>query len=184
MRTDLLSELSAAAARVEQRHLDRLTALGISGRVIAEMGLQGPPFGVVRAVDTGQGLYEPGDGPECVVVPVYADGGLVDLVAFRTDQPSRWRLRVGLGWALGADQVYVPSWDNEPLQMWRTPLDWLRNEGVGLAVLDWDAPELRDLLMVESMTADRDIGARLLEILSRPVRLPKLIVRKAVRLAA
>jgi hypothetical protein len=68
--------------------------------------------------------------------------------------------------------------------MWRTPLDWLRNEGIGLTVLDWDAPELRDLLMVESMTADRDIGARLLEILSRPVRLPKLIVRKAVRLAA
>ncbi|PJG48323.1 hypothetical protein CAF53_08780 [Sphingobium sp. LB126] len=184
MRTDLSSELQSAAARVEQRHLDRLIALGISGGTIAEMGLRGPPFGMVRGVDVGAGLYEPGDGPECVVIPVHAEGTLIDLVAFRTDQPTRWRLRTGLGWALGADQIYVPSWDNEPLQLWRSPLDWLRNDGVGITVLDWDAPELRDLLMVESIAADNDVGNRLLDILARPTRLPKLIVRKAVRHAA
>lgn len=181
---DLLVELQAAVARVRQPHLDRLQTLGVGGRTIAMMGHYFPPLGVVSAMETGNGLYEAGEGTECVVMPVHADGALVDLVAFRTDRPSRWLLRTGIGWALGSDQVCVPDWDNEPLPIWRTPLDWLIAAGTGLCILDWDAPELRDLLLVEAIEADRDIGRRLLDILSRPARLPRLVSRRAVRNAA
>ena len=184
MRTDLLAELRSAVARVEQRHLDRLQALGVEPPTIAAMGMAAPPFGVVRAVEMGNGLYEPGEGPEHVALPVHADGALIDLVAFRTDRPSRWLLRSGIGWALGSDQARIPDWDHEPLPVWRNPLNWLIAAGTGLCILDWDAPELRNLLLVEAIEADRDIGRRLLDILSRPARLPRLVSRRAVRNAA
>jgi hypothetical protein len=63
-------------------------------------------------------------------------------------------------------------------------MDWLRSGGIGLTVLDWDAPEMRDLLIVEAIEAEREIGRRLLDVLAKPARLPRLVVRKAVQHAA
>src|SRR3546814_9208600 len=54
--------------------LDRLLALGVPGRAIAELGSRQIPFGVGHVERIERGLYQPGEGPLHVLSPVYADG--------------------------------------------------------------------------------------------------------------
>ena len=181
---DIHAEAEAATFRVRKPHLDRLLALGVPARAIAELGARQIPFGVAHVERIERGLYQPGEGPLHVLSPVYADGEVIDIVAWRSDAPANWAWRTGLGWALGTDELpqlreYWPG--DPPLQLHATPLDWLRAGGTGMCILDWEADELESLRGLNAIEADEWIAMRLHKTLSKPRRLPTIIKRKAVR---
>lgn len=180
---DLKSEMLAATARVRQSHLDRLMALGVPGIAIATLGGRQIPFGVGTVERLERGLYQPGDGPLHVLSPVYAAGEIIDIIAWRSDAPANWVWRTGLGWALGSDEL-CPRWDNDPMPIHATPLDWLRAAGEGICILDWEAAELGDLRTLDAIEADEWIAQRLTRALNKPRRSPTIIKRKEARRAA
>lgn len=181
--TNLEIEMVAAASRVRQEHIDRMLALGVPGAAIAALGAIQPVFGITAALPERSHIYQPGDGPAHVVMPVMDMGEMVDLIAWRTTNPTRWFWRTGLGWALGTDWL-LPRWDNGPVRLFATPLEWLANAGEGMCILDWAAPEIREMAMLDAIEADEMVGRRLLSILSKPVRLPRMVYRKEVKRAA
>jgi len=194
--TDLLAEMGSAARDVRQVHLDRLRGLGVPISWLAdafwhepypEIGLGPaplPPFGVSCCESVGGGLYQPGEGPLHVLLPVVEDGALVDLCAFRSADPGNWLLRVGNGWALGMDLGLSPHlWG--PVHVFSDPLDWLRGCGEGVAVLDWDSPEIRRQLdaVPEVVCSTPAVASVLTRALTRPVRIPKISIKEARNVA-
>lgn len=189
---NLASEMNAAGLSVRQVHLDRLRALGVSNATIATMGERGWPFGVTNAEPVGGGYYQPGEGAPHIILPVVEDGVLVDLVAFRSTAPNDWLLRVGNGSCLGLEEGlsrwtwYAPADPDakppkyqvgQPTHLFSTPLDWLAGGGEGLCVLDWEAPDLRQLDVLPAITvSDRETGALLTQALRRPERIPRIDV--------
>lgn len=174
----LLDEMRAACFAVTHAHLRRLVALGVGYPTLAELGRHHYGFGVVTASEDGRGLYVPDpDGELHLVLPVYEDGGLVDLVAFRSATPDKWLLRTGLGWALGLEwDLSGHDWA-EPVRLDATPLDWLRAGAGGLCVLDWEAPELCDLANLSAVHCpDATIAGLLRNALTKPPRLPDISV--------
>ncbi|MCB4861126.1 hypothetical protein K7W03_16160 [Sphingobium sp. PNB] len=181
--TDLEAEMAAAANSVRQAHIDRMIALGVPGASIAALGAMQPAFGISPAAVEPSYFYQPVDGPTHVVMPVMDQGEMIDLIAWRSSNPARWFWRTGLGWALGTDWL-LPRWDNGPVKLYATPLEWLAGAGEGICVLDWSAPEIRDLAALEAIEADELIGRRLISVLSKPARMPRVTYRKAVQRAA
>jgi len=176
VRVDLEAELFSAAGRVRQPHLDRLRALGVSSSTIARLGACHPPFGVVEAEAMSNGTYLPGEGEPHIVQPVFQDGDLIDLVAWRSADPSRWWSRTGLGWIIGHDGPLTGGWvDDDGLTMHSTPLDWLRSGAAGVCVVDWDAEEVEWLRCFSTIRCDsQSLAAVLRRRLSRPRPLPRI----------
>lgn len=183
MSADLEAEMETASSRVRQEHIDRMAALGVPSASIATLGATQAPFGIASAQPDGSHLYQPGDGPTHVVMPVMEMGDMIDLITWRSTNPARWYWRTGVGWALGTDWLN-PRWDDDPVRLYATPLDWLAGAGEGICILDWAAFQVRELASLAAIEADEMIGRRLLAILSKPVRLPRMSYRKVVRHAA
>lgn len=183
---DLYPELKRATFAVRQPHIDRLKARGADMLAIAEMGRHFHPFGVERVIDAGGGCYIPSDeGEPWVILPVYDDWELVDLVAFPTSAPDNWLLRLGVGWLLGLNDGRPSLENQETVRLHRSPLDWLRAGGDGISILDWSAPELFTLNDLAGIVVD-DPGVKrqLVAALTRPVRLPNITISQEVKLAA
>lgn len=179
---NLENELNAACRAVRQHHLDRLPTLGVSGRAIGELGQYQLPFGVARVNPLPDSLYEPSDeGSPFMLMPVIERGGVIDAIAFNTSQPARWLWRIGQGWALGLDELR-PRWDDGPVPVFATPLEWLANAGQGICVLDWSAPdhEVESLRLREGLAATTPmLAARLHKLLSRPRWIPEIVKMEA-----
>jgi hypothetical protein len=180
---DLEAEMEAASSRVRQEHLSRMLALGVPRASIATLGATQAPFGIASAQPDGSHLYQPGDGPTHVVMPVMEMGDIIDLIAWRSTNPAKWYWRTCAGWALGADWLN-PRWDEDPVRLYATPLDWLAGAGQGICILDWAAPEVRELASLGAIESGEMIGRKLMAILSKPVRLPRMTYRKVVHHAA
>jgi len=186
----LASEMDAAGVSVLQVHLDHMQALGVSRSTIAEMGRSGWPFGVANVESIGGGNYQPGEGVPHSILPVVEDGGLVDLVAFRSGSPDDWMLRTGNGFALGIQdgmaayvRVEKDFWENSA-HLFSNPLDWLRGGGAGICVLDWNSPEIYRLNMLAHVTVSDSATGKLLEqALRRPVRIPRIELMEVAHVA-
>jgi hypothetical protein len=178
---DLHAEGNAAAFDVRQRHIDLMRGLGVSINTIAEMGRETFAFGVAKAEALADGLYQPNDGGHPhVVMPVWENGALVDLVAWRTASPEDWLLRKGLGWALGQDQLQYAG----PVFLAASPLEWLQRGGEALCILDWGCPEVFQLACLEEVTVSDPVTAGLLrQALRRPVRLPTIQLQEVAHAA-
>lgn len=167
-----------AVRGVRQPHLDTLCDLGVPPRAIAHLGQHQAPFGVMNGTVDCDGLFVPGDGPARVVQPVIIGRQIVDLVAWRTARPDSWHLTTGLGWLMGEDQIYPAP--GVPVPLHATPLQWLASGGQGICILDWSAPELATLRSLDAIeVTEPAIGRMLLERLSQPQRLPRILNRKA-----
>src|SRR5689334_16436238 len=97
----LESELAAAGRATSILHFRMLESLGVNRAFACDLWRKGYGFGVQRVRDAGNGFYEPDDGPLHLILPVYDEGALVDLCAFRSSNPDGWLLRSGNAWALG-----------------------------------------------------------------------------------
>ena len=186
MSRDISRELKELSLSASPLLLQRLKTLGVPWSTIANMGARHFFGGSTRAVDTEDGLYAPSqDGAPHLILPVFEDGELVDLVAFRSEQPLAWLLRLGVGWSLGLlDGFERHGWEQE-VRLWASPLDWLRADCDGLCILDWSAPEVINLASLPNIRCqDEHLAERLKVALTRPYRLPTITHSGAYRDAA
>lgn len=182
----ITSELRDLSLSARPPLLHRLKALGVPWSTIAHMGARHYSGGSSCVIDVDDGLYAPSDeGTPHLIIPVFEDGELVDLVAFSSDQPLAWLLRLGCGWSLGLlDGLERHSWEDE-VRLWASPLDWLRADCDGLCVLDWSAPEVVELARLPGIRCqDQTLAKQLREALSRPYRLPEITFGQELRDAA
>lgn len=184
----LRGEMDGLIAALQLRHCQRLAALGVRDwPAMTQDGL----LGMTRASVGPDDLWTPDDaGQPHVCVAVVEDGAIVDIVAFRPDQPDAWALRTGNGWALGVDNVQAArsGWTEEQwtLHLHATPLDWLRASCIGACVIDGfsfqASAEIRDC---KALKVDDARFARALRLqLSKPLRLPEIAVTRGARHAA
>lgn len=138
---DLLAEMNSAQARLKKPHFDKLASLGVSMRALGGLSARQHTVGLMTIEVAADGSFTPfPDGfPACVVAVVwpeahaFGDAGIFDLVAFKTDDPSRWWLRAGTAFALGEHLLGLP----DPVSVVRTPVDWLACGGDAVCILDW-----------------------------------------------
>jgi hypothetical protein len=172
--------LCALGTTAPKNDLDPLLSAGVSRRAISIA----MPALVRVAVHGGFYHPEPDSGGLAYVIPVRVDdpfspeaidpaeaingGGIVDLVAFHPAHPHRWALRVGAAEWLGAvePQYMGPA----AVQIWRSPLDWLRADCRGLVIL---SPDPRDQYRLLSsfgalLVEDVEYATELRQILARP----------------
>lgn len=169
----IAQELTEAALAVGPVQLGHMRKLGLLNPGVARMGREHHQFGVANVRPIDDGLYVPdGDGFPALVVPVFEDGQLVDLVAFRTAEPERWWLRKGVGGLLGLYRGWSPyEWADNVL-LHETPLKWLQAGGKDLCVVDWDATEVHRINTFERVTVSTPgLRSLLLKTLKRPYRL-------------
>lgn len=181
---ELSREIEIAGGNVRQAHLDRIRALGVLSTPIARLGAVQVPFGVLDCENIGGGIFQPGGDIPHMVQPVYDSGVIIDIVAWRTAEPQSWLWRTGAAWALNTDAIAADSWQDEPLAIDATPLDWLRNGATGLCILNWHAPELRQLLRIKSINADPHIARQLRGALMKPAYFPDIQIAEGLRHAA
>jgi hypothetical protein len=133
-----------AIGPLELRHLK---AMGAINPALVGLGMRGPYLGIARAESVDGRLWAPSaDGKRSIIVPAHdEEGALCDLIAFRSDKPLAWLGRTGAAWCLGADCLSDYLMDGALVRLRATPLDWLKAGGHGLCVVDWSAPEVRQL---------------------------------------
>lgn len=169
----LEAEYASAVQQVRQPHLDRLRELGVQPGTVARINLAYPSFGVMAGEIEAGGVFVPGGGAMHIVQPVVEHEQLIDLVAWRSNNPQRWGLRAGVGWLLNADTALASRWDGELLQLHASPLSWLQANATGAVILDWDAREVTGLRSFERVCcANPVLGATLRRALCKPHRLP------------
>ena len=125
-------------------------------------------------------VYGPVRPPEAPII-VPADPAPIDHIAWYPDDPARWWLRRGTAVLLGEIEVVHAEVYGEPIQVHRTPLDWLKAGGEGVVIVaDWEAAFycLRGLSIVaEDVTHGDELRRRLRP---RAPELPHILVRQDV----
>lgn len=166
---DLAREL--VARPLDYRACQRLEALGVPGRFVAELNAR-CLIGAGRVHLSGA-RWEP-EGPDARLLIGMTDGGeLADIAAVSTAHPDQVALRSGEGWCLGEDvirQAEADAWGREKrvtVKLVADPLEWLRAEGRAVWVLDWAAalPRLRGLGERVTLECDAGAGARIRALL-------------------
>jgi hypothetical protein len=139
---DLHDEYSAACCSVDGDDLRSIFAAGVPEAV-----LQPSPMFGMATIQTHGTTYGPSDvGEPAVIVPCgswdWSERQLVDLVAFKLEDRTRWWRRLGIADVLGNAQGFTV----EPKTLVATPLDWLQIAGAGICLLDWSRDPV-DVLM-------------------------------------
>lgn len=159
---DLAGELAAALANVRPAHRTRLADLGVPPFVLSrELALVG-----VERVEIEGDTYQPHPGGSpAVIVAVRVPHGMapgdldhpapqaaalvgeqvVDIIAFAPDAPDRFATRLGIAECLGF--LAPPFLKPPPTRVHAAPLDWLRAEGKGIAIVAREATSIRRVLM-------------------------------------
>jgi hypothetical protein len=178
---DLAIEMRRAVANLTDDDRHYLVRLGIPTPVINIFELVG-----IERVQTSREFYEPATvghavyltpvlahyagGPETPSPELFAcRGNLIDIVAWDHRAPEQWALRAGAAAWLGC--ISPQCCEPDPVRIWRSPLDWLRNGLSGLVILARERAEVYRLLSGcrGGIIADDWQHAReLREILARP----------------
>lgn len=169
--SDLARELLALG--IDYRACQRLEALGVPGRFVAELGAR-CMIGANRVHLSPRGnRWEP-EGPDGRLLLAVTDAGaLIDIAAVSTSAPDQVALRTGDGWCIGENVIRAAeadAWGRErriTLKLVADPLEWLKLSGRAVCVLDWAAalPRLRGLGERVTLECDAGAGARIRALL-------------------
>ncbi|MFN3351322.1 MAG: hypothetical protein ACK41X_20425 [Pseudorhodoplanes sp.] len=184
---DIASDLAReiVARPLDYRGCQRLEALGVDGRFVAELGAM-CAIGAGRVQLSPDGARWEPHGPDARLLLAVAEcGALADIIAVSTTHPDQVARRTGFGWCLGFERyeealaAAVLAERRVSLRIFPDPLEWLRGRARGICVLDWGLalPQLRGLGERVTLECDAGAGARiraLLEIggLPRVTELP------------
>jgi hypothetical protein len=105
-------------------------------------------------------------------------GMLADVVAWRPSEPEQYALRMGDGRVLGSAESRLADEAVAPLQVHRSPLEWLRARGEGVMFLTRDENERRTLLLGidQVRAANREHAEELQEMIARGRREPEVLM--------
>lgn len=175
-----LFDTSGALAReivarpLDYRACQRLEALGVPGRFVAELNAR-CLIGAARVHLSPDGeRWEP-EGPDARLLLAVTEGGeLADIAAVSTTAPDQIALRTGAGALLGDDELErieraALAGRRVRLRLLADPLAWLRVHGEGICVLDWAAalPRLRCLGEAVTIEAPPELAVVVRERLAR-----------------
>ena len=135
--SSLLAEHFRAVKGGGRRFRDRLHDYGISDDAMWR-SMIGAAY--VRVDDDGTFAPDP-DGTPMVILPVcdrYDPPVPLDLVAFTLDADRRSACRTGMAPIVNASAVQDAWWQEFPLLIHATPLDWIKADLAGVVVLDWN----------------------------------------------
>lgn len=145
----------------------------------------GAPIWGVAFVAVDRAHYAPAPGGKtAIIVPAFADGVLVDLVATGL-QTRECRTRAGIATVLGAEWIDHARDSETALTLFPDPLEWLRCGRRGAVVVDWRAARftLADLPGGIACTSE-SVAQRVDRAMRHPVQVPQLFIREAARAAA
>ena len=141
---NLESEFDLAVANLNPDHFRHLDDAGVSFEAICRTGY----VGVERIATTGR-LYMPApDGFPVLIMAIWSpappsiycaveDPKIVDLIALRTYDGSRWWYRLGdPGLILGEDHYLAAVTEEVPLMVFESPVAWLQGDCNGCVILD------------------------------------------------
>ena len=178
----LFREYATTVRRIEGRHLDHLMSLGAPWAFWDNTGA--PGVGSIKPLQDGRFQFAE-NGVSAVILPIYDSEtpawappehrfeGLLDLLAFDPTRPDHWWLRRGQTALLGFIYLGLVLEEGCALPVYSNPLSWLRADGAGVVVLDWEwVPDL--LLGFELIAEDVALGDRLAATLK-----PGIWIRKA-----
>lgn len=175
--SSLIRELVAAhaLARLPDLH-DALAACGLRPG--------GPVWGMAFvSVDSHHYAPSPGGKP-AVIVPVFADGALVDLVACGLETRAI-RTRCGAATVLGEEWLDHARETGEAVGLFPDPIEWLRNGRRGAVLLDLRAAcfALADVPAVNWCGSEMH-GQQIISAMHQPLNLPQFFVREETAHAA
>jgi hypothetical protein len=142
---------------------------GVAALVVAARGGDGEDFDISHPVPRWCALQGP---------------AIIDMVAMPFAAPHRWARRTGLARTLGRLFFMEPR---AAVRLYRTPAGWLRGDGSGVVLLERERAAMAAILnsMSGGIAADDPAHAReLFEIVSRPMRIPRITVATMARRAA
>ncbi|MCH7833022.1 MAG: hypothetical protein IIC55_09155, partial [Proteobacteria bacterium] len=109
-------------------------------------------------------------------VSEHPDEGLIDIMAFEPSNPARWYLRLGNAVLLGLHNARLAVFEESPVMVHATPLDWLRADCAGVVVLDWKADLLSYLDGYGILVDDDTTRRRLQQAFKRHIHIPEVRV--------
>jgi hypothetical protein len=175
---DLHRELLHAMQRARdpdspRRVRQMLGVLGVSPKLISCWGVA-----TVETFGPGRAFYQPAeDGRWALIVGVVEAGDLIDLCAIDLET-QHVGTRLGLGKALGLDDVDRCRWEGRALQLLDEPLAWLRNPVGSAFIIEWRVADftLADLepTKVTVLCSSLALAERVERAHPRPM--PKLLV--------
>jgi hypothetical protein len=185
----LLSEFAAYASAVEKIHDKALARRGV-----LDSWLNAPTapsrYGVAHGQTTEAGDWLPSETGKLFVIlpepplamidaPEWPTSALIDLIAFRPDNPTCWWSRTGASVLLNGDAVAKADFFDRPLVIHPDPLAWMVSGGEGVVVLDWSAHlpfYLSGPILAASSLA---LAERLDQALNHPPPRTKILVSQA-----
>jgi hypothetical protein len=173
---DLHRELLHAMQRARDPHKPRrarpmLDALGVSQKLISCWGVA-----TIETFGPGRAFYQPAeDGQWTLIVGIVEAGDLIDLCAIDLET-QHIATRLGLGKALGLDDIDKVRWQGVDLQLLDTPMAWLRNPLGAAFIIDWSvvAFSLADLGSARVLCSSLSLAERVERAHPRPM--PMLLV--------
>jgi hypothetical protein len=167
--------MTAAASHALENEL--LDSLAMLHRLV---GNPCPP-GVGAAYGEFDGkFWQPAEhGALLLTVGEFAGGDdLIDIIAWRPSQPSRWWFRTGHAAMLGEDAYLASRMLDEALIVHPTPEAWCRAGQCGSCILDGKFRQ-HLLGLAEIRFSDRAHCRAVRKELARPEHLPRILVRAA-----
>lgn len=173
----LLRELQTAHVLARRPDLrDALAACGLHH--------DGLVWGVAFvSVDSHHYAPSPGGKP-AVIVPAFADGALVDLVACGIETRAI-RTRCGVATVLGEQWLDLARSTGDAARLYPDPVEWLRNKGRGSVLLDMRAAPfaLADVPAV-NWCGSESAAQQIDRAMRQPINLPQIFVREEMAHAA
>lgn len=164
----LLSELLQAYRTA--RTPDLFRALSACGLRMSRGIVWGVDF---VAIDRHHYAPEPGGKP-ALIIPHFVNGRLIDLVAVGLRERSA-RTRLGICVALGEEALDNARDWKATVRLHRDPIEWLRNDRVGAAMVDWRAAR-HALLDIPSIACDASTSMRIERVMRVPPHMPLLAI--------
>ncbi len=119
---------------LEQQGVTREAIHRAGGLAVARIGTTGRLW-MPEPTGTPAFILPVWDGPAPSIYSGVENPVLIDMIAWRPDDPTRWWYRTGEGAALGIDNLNLAHTEGWPISFATTPLDWLRGDCRGACLL-------------------------------------------------
>jgi hypothetical protein len=109
------------------------------------------------------------------------DGEMIDLVAWCANDPEKWWLRIGNGWAHGETAIANAKFYWKSLKLYSTPLAWLQSGCHGGCILDERTAQLYLVGLAEIVAEDIEHGVHLRKLLAPPAPpVPRIVIPASI----
>jgi hypothetical protein len=173
---DLHRELLHAMQRARdpdkpRRVRQMLDVVGVSPKLISCWGVA-----TIETFGLGRAFYQSAeDGRWALIVGVVEAGDLIDLCAIDLGT-QHVSTRLGLGKALGLDEIDRCRWDGRDLQLVDKPLAWLRQPVDSAYLIDWTVAAFTFADVASINCSSVAFAERVERVFLRPRPVPELLI--------